>query len=157
MLALCLLVVSCSSPESSVDKSQKEIKVTYVDNLGSQGAARLMIEGMSCEKMCVNTVQRCVTAINSVEVEQMAFDPKVDVDTLVVSFDPQITSQDKIIEAIESQVDGDTYHVKEIQLSTDLRTSCLPQESKSDKANKTKNSQRFEVPNFLDLMRKVAI
>ena len=57
---------------------------------------KLKIDGMSCGH-CVSAVDKALKGVNGVQVEQVA------VGSATVSYDPAITSTDKITQAIEDE------------------------------------------------------
>lgn len=155
-----LLAVSCSQgpKENATAEEREPVKVSYVADIAKGGDAQIMIEGMSCERMCVSAVSKSIAAVPSVTIQEMRFDADKTIDTLIISFDSEKVTEQLLIEAIESIAGGDTYHVKEVQLSKDLKTSeCKPQEKSWNGPSVGVDTYRFEVPNFFDILRKVSI
>jgi len=160
IVSVLALLISCSSNEASVhqDRAEDVLKVTYVDYGGEQPMAKLMIEGMSCERMCVSAVKKSMANVPTVEIQEMHFDAEVDVDTLIVHFDPLKVTEEQLVRAVEDLVGGDTYHVKEIHLSKDAKSSCRTAPSADKKKTKTEAKQFiFSVPNPFEVLRKVAL
>jgi copper chaperone CopZ len=155
-----LLAISCSQgpTENAASLEREPVKISYVADIANGGDAQIMIEGMSCERMCVNAVSKSIAAVPSVTIQEMRFDAEKTIDTLIVSFDSKKVTEQQLIEAIESVAGGDTYHVKEVQLSKDVKTSDRGQQERSWKGPKVAvDTYRFEVPNFFDILRKVSI
>lgn len=158
LLSALLLVISCSQADTETKTAQDKgaVKVSYVDNIEKGGDAQIMIEGMTCERMCVNAVSKSIAAVPSVTVQEMRFDAEQSIDTLIVSYDASQISEQELIEAIESLAGGDTYHVKEVQLSKDAKTSEHFEYENGWKGPNV-DRYRFEVPNFFDVLRKVSL
>ncbi len=158
LLSALIMVISCSQADTAASPAQKKgtVKVSYVDNIEKGGDALIMIEGMSCERMCVNAVSKSIAAVPSVTIQEMRFDTAQSIDTLIVNYDATQTNERALIEAIESLAGGDTYRVKEVQLSKDAKTS---EHFKYENGWKGPNVDRyrFEVPNFFDVLRKVSL
>lgn len=158
LLSALIMVMSCSQADTTAEKAQERgvVKVSYVDNIEKGGDAQIMIEGMSCERMCVNAVSKSIAAVPSVTIQEMRFDSEQTIDTLIVSFDATQINEQALIEAIESLAGGDTYHVKEVQLSKDAKTSNHFHYENGWKGPNV-DRYRFEVPNFFDVLRKVSL
>ena len=155
-----LLAISCSQgpKENATSEKRAPVKVSYVADIANGGDAQIMIEGMTCERMCVSAVSKSIAAVPSVTIQDMRFDAEKTIDTLIVSFDSNKVTEQQLIDAIESIAGGDTYHVTEVQLSKDAKTSDRGQQEKSWKGPKVAvDTYRFEVPNFFDILRKVSI
>jgi copper chaperone CopZ len=160
LILAVVLVFSCaqSGTEEVKVKERGAVKVSYVDNIDKGGNAQIMIEGMTCERMCVNAVSKSMAAVPSVTIQEMRFDAEKTIDTLIVTFDASKIDEQALIDAVESLAGGDTYHVKEIQLSKDAKTSARIQNERARRGPKVAaESYRFEVPNFFDLLRKVSL
>ncbi|NNK81369.1 MAG: heavy-metal-associated domain-containing protein [Flavobacteriales bacterium] len=155
---LAMLVACSSNHEQTESKTSKELKVTYVDLGYDQPTAKLMIEGMSCERMCVSAVKKSIAEVPSVEIEDMLFDAEVAVDTLIVHFDPKKVSEKELIDAVEKLAGGDTYSVNEVQLNKDAKSSSVNERrEKSGGKNSNAKQYTFSVPNPFEILRKVGL
>ena len=156
-ISILIVLIGCSSAEQKTTQD-RSLKVSYVDFGYEQPTAKLMIEGMSCERMCVNAVKKSIATVPTVEINEMLFDSDAAVDTLIVHFDPAKVSEKELVKAVEDLAGGDTYQVKEIQLSKDAKTSCTRDRSKRTKKNNGDARQyTFTVPNPFEVLRKVAL
>jgi copper chaperone CopZ len=159
LMALAIvLLISCTATESA-PKAATDVKVTYVSDLEPGTSARFLISGMSCERMCVSAVKKGVSALPAVKIADMRFDADVPVDTLIVDFDSSQMDEVKIIEVIQSLAGGDSYKVIEVQLAKGEKTSLRRDASriKRNSPDLDVSQYRFEVPNLLDIIRKVSI
>jgi len=136
-----------------------ETKVTYVDGDTAKPQAMLLIEGMSCERMCVNAVNKSIAAVPGVMSHEILFDADATIDTLYVDYDASKVGETQLIQAVESIAGGDAYHVTEIKLPRSKATSFIsrPKSKSSSSKSAEVSSYRFTVPNFLDVFRRVRI
>ena len=158
-ISVLAMLASCSSnSEYSEETKSKELKVTYVDLGYEQPTAKLMIAGMSCERMCVSAVKKSIAEVPTVEIKDMLFDADVTVDTLIVHFDPSKVSEKDLVEAVEKLAGGETYTVNEIQLTKDSKSSCVKEKRDRSGVKKAETKQyTFSVPNPFEILRKVRL
>lgn len=158
-LLAVILLFSCNSTEEKKTVSERaELKVSYVDMGSLEPTAKLIIDGMTCERMCVNAVKKSIAQVPTVRIDEMIFDADVVTDTLIVHFDPSQVSELDLVKAIEDLAGGDTYHVKEVQLDQDGKSSEIKRKRtrRSDKDDHAAE-YRFTVPNFFEVLRKVSL
>lgn len=139
---------------SAEDIAEIETKYSYVGSGEGAPVAKILISGMTCERMCVSKVNSTVAQLPGVMEMDMAFDADQGIDTLTVSFDPFEVDEKDIVGAIEG-IAGGVYKVTEVQLTKDGPKSCAPAPKLRDK--KDGGSARFSVPSIFDMLKRVSI
>ncbi len=149
----------CSTNSGETFSAEKsELKVSYVNFSSDVPTAELIINGMSCERMCVSAVKKSIAQVPTVSIQEMVFDADKANDTLIVHFDPSKVSEMDLVKAVEELAGGDTYHVKEIRLNTDGKNSSIRKLKRSSNRKKEQVAEyKFSVPNFFEVLRKVSL
>lgn len=152
MLFILMFVVSCSG-DSAVP-----VNITEVDGASDVQKAAFVIEGMSCEKACVSSVNKTITAINGVQDVNIGFDADRTLDTCYVSYNSSQVGYQEMLNAINT-CNGGVYEVKavEIEKSKDSElnaTSSNSKENQSLKQEKMKHVE-FNFPSFTELFKSV--
>jgi copper chaperone CopZ len=70
------------------------------------------IEGMTCAMGCAKTIEDKLSKMNGVQKAVIDFDKK----EATVSFDASVMTSKKLIEAVETTGDGETYKVLEVKV-----------------------------------------
>ena len=73
--------------------------------------ASFKIDGMTCAIGCAGTIQRKLSEMNGVQKATVDFDKK----EATVEFDAAVLSPEKLIKAVETTGDGETYKVSEMK------------------------------------------
>ena len=155
-----------NTSDMSLDRTMDEVRIQEIETkynyVGSgEGApvAKVMISGMSCERMCVSKVNATVAELPGIMEMDIAFDSEVEIDTLTVSFDPFEVDERDIVKAIEG-IAGGVYQVKEVELtkegpSSSAKVEKLENERKSNNHRVKAQRARFSVPNIFDMLKRV--
>jgi copper chaperone CopZ len=139
-IATVLFMVGCSNqnpgnndfvPEEGVVYTVREI----VGKGESRSVAHLAIEGMSCQMMCVGSVDKALKNLEGVTSVDFAFDAQVEVDTVVVVYDHFSVSDKALVDAVQDLYKG-RYKVKAIYVDRYF-----------DASTKKESAQSTEQPN----------
>lgn len=162
-----LILTSCSGDSESAtstsnDVIDKNIKVVTTELVGSsfKNTAAIVIEGMSCERACVSSINKTVVAMNGTSNINIHFNASNTTDTCYVDYDENVVSPNDLVEAIQ-KCNGGVYTVKAIEL---LKT--VPQGAVNTRSSKGASDTRtreqvkhaeFSFPSLLDLIKKVGL
>lgn len=159
LFLIALTFVGCSSQTTQTEpKEVQETTYTYLEESSGQPTARLLVSGMSCEQMCGSRVKGAVAALEGVEDIQLSFDADTEVDTLIVTFDSAIVHAEDMVKAIH-ELQGSGYHVDQVWLSKEAKTSFYHEERSSSRSERDRNkvsAERFSVPNIFDALKRVS-
>lgn len=160
LFLIALTFSGCSNQTSQTGPSVAPgTNYTYMEESFGEPTARLLISGMSCEQMCGSRVKSAVAALSGVEDIQLSFDGDVTVDTLTVSFDPLKVHAEDMVHAIHALQGSSTYHVDQVWLSKEAKTSFIYDDSSSNRNQRDRNkvtAERFSIPNIFDALKRVS-
>jgi copper chaperone CopZ len=145
-----------NTSDMSLDRTMDEVRIQEIETkynyvASGEGApvAKVMISGMSCERMCVSKVNATVAELPGIMEMDIAFDSEVEIDTLTVSFDPFEVDERDIVKAIEGIAGG------EEGPSSSAKVEKLENERKSNNHRVKAQRARFSVPNIFDMLKRV--
>jgi copper chaperone CopZ len=109
------LLISCKDTASkptkndSPNESSAENKSPAVAQ--KPETASFKIEGMTCAIGCAKTIETKLSKMDGIQKATVDFDKK----EAVVNFDAAVLTSEKIVKAVESTGDGETYKVSDIK------------------------------------------
>jgi len=156
-VALLLASFLWSCAETAIDNSAAlDVPITHVVKAGeTKTVATLEIEGMMCEKTCVNKIQKELQSVAGVTSADIDFDADRKSDLAIVEFDPSIVDEKSLILAIHDIAEGKLYKVIRMEV-----VQYEPGQS-SVKVGEVQNDQSFDVraifqfPNIFGLLEKL--
>lgn len=153
-----LFFMACSSQEPQVIniKQSTEETVANNENVIANTVADVEISGMVCEHNCVSSVKKKLTAMLGVTETTIDFDADSDINHAIIKYDNKLTSQEKIVDAIESLNDNSykvhSFEIKLIEGNTNS-SSEVKTEGKTLESATTIQSPSLIMPNIFDLFQ----
>ena len=98
---------TASKPETGTEAKVEKKEVAAL----KPETASFKIDGMTCAIGCAGTIQRKLSEMNGVQKATVDFDKK----EATVEFDAAVLSPEKLIKAVETTGDGETYKVSEMK------------------------------------------
>ena len=152
-----LFFAACSSePEViSIDNTVKKT-VANNENVIANTVADIGISGMVCEMNCVSSVKQELLSMAGITDMEIDFDETADINHAIVKFDNKLTSEEKIVDAIEALNDN-SYKVETFTISPlEGNTKTSGDNQVTGKTVESASvSPSFELPNVLDLFQVI--
>jgi copper chaperone CopZ len=158
---LAIFFGACS--ESSVNQEENvqaaTLQVSYTEVEGEVGkyVALLDISGMSCEKMCVSSVNKKLISTEGVKSVEINFETERELNQAYVEFDESVTTAEQLIEAVHSIANG-AYQIKNVTVEkhlapTDLietTSDTLEYEASLKPRKEDLNTSSYIIPNLFE-------
>jgi copper chaperone CopZ len=109
LLFSCKDTGSKPTPNDSKNESSAENKAPTVAQ--KPETASFKIEGMTCAIGCAKTIETKLSKMDGIQKATVDFDKK----EAVVNFDGAVLTSEKIVKAVESTGDGETYKVSDVK------------------------------------------
>ena len=130
LISANLSFVSCKKEAISTKKNIAVVTKTETANF--------TIEGMSCQVMCANKIEKELTKLDGVQKATIDFAKK----SAMVSYDASKTTPEKIVATVEAVAGGEVYKVSNLKSSANKAMLILQDQDKEKK--QTRAERRAE-------------
>lgn len=138
LAALPFAIISCKQSENTATETKTEKTVALA---AKPEKASFKIDGMVCSVGCAKTIEKKLAAMEGVSKVVVDYDTK----EAVVEFDANLQNPEKLVEAVESAADGNTYKVHDLTSSGDhAMVYNKDKEKEKEKRKKKKNKKKGE-------------
>jgi len=105
------LLVSCKDSGSKPTTNESSAENKEIAVVHKPETASFKIEGMTCAIGCAKTIETKLSKMDGIQKATVDFDKK----EAIVNFDGAKLTSEKIVKAVESTGDGETYKVSDVK------------------------------------------
>lgn len=154
-LFCAVTLMACSGSETA-DSVQSAVPVSYVVKSGpARTVANLEIEGMMCETACGGKIRKELEKVNGVSLATVSFADEQITNQAVVEFDPAVTNEQALIQAVNQIADGKLYKVKSVEVTRFENNAESSSRKEQNQDKKFEVSTVFEFPNVVRILEKL--
>lgn len=110
------LFIGCKNTESKSASENNEVKAEKKEVAAAvkPETASFKIDGMTCAIGCAKTIEEKLSKMDGVQKASVDFEKK----QATVEFDAAILTPEKLVQAVETTGDGETYKVSNVKTAT---------------------------------------
>jgi copper chaperone CopZ len=151
-----LSVLSCSnSSGGSSETSDTPVTRKSLNSEVNKTVASLTISGMTCAEGCGGKIQKDLQALKGVLETDLTFEENKPQNTVLVTFDPAITSEKEMIGCVNGIADG-AYHVDAVEIIEYKGLQSSGGSGVEGKMTFTEFGRLYQVLNLLQMVSKLA-
>jgi copper chaperone CopZ len=149
-------VFSCGdSSTGSAETSETPVTRRSLNSEVNKTVASLSISGMTCAEGCGGKIQKDLQALKGVLGTDLTFEENKPQNTVLVTFDPAITSEKEMISCVNGIADG-AYHVDSVEIIEYKGLQSSGGGGAEGKMTFTEFGRLYQVLNLLQMVSKLA-